>query len=210
MMERLRMFRTANRRLRGVTLIEAVLYIAIALALIIGGLVFFQQTSLAARTNDVARLLSSYTTELRALVSQARNVSWTQGGVERVLITSGAVPTTAIDMSQPEGRRIRHGWDSFLDATSTIPPPGSGVRFMRVRIFDIPVGACARLSTSNAAGELIWGTDLRSARVFDDTGGSATSIFPGDGFAQAAAVCRNRDLNGNGKIQVWYDLFVRD
>jgi hypothetical protein len=35
------------RRNRAVTLIEAVLYISIALALIVGGLVFFQQASTA-------------------------------------------------------------------------------------------------------------------------------------------------------------------
>ena len=40
---------------RGVTLIEAVLFISIALGLIVGGLVFFQQASLAARTNDAVR-----------------------------------------------------------------------------------------------------------------------------------------------------------
>ncbi len=42
-------------RRRGVTLIEAVLYISIALALIVGGLVFFQQASLAQRTNSAVR-----------------------------------------------------------------------------------------------------------------------------------------------------------
>ncbi len=39
------------KRLRGVTLIEAVLYIAISLALIVGGLVFYQQSAFASRMN---------------------------------------------------------------------------------------------------------------------------------------------------------------
>jgi hypothetical protein len=43
------------RRNRAVTLIEAVLYISIALALIVGGLVFFQQASTAQKTNATIR-----------------------------------------------------------------------------------------------------------------------------------------------------------
>ena len=45
-------------RKRGVTLIEAVLFISIALGLIVGGIVFFQQASLAQRTNDAVRTVS--------------------------------------------------------------------------------------------------------------------------------------------------------
>jgi len=52
------MFRSADRsprrRNRAVTLIEAVLYISIALALIVGGLVFYQQASTAAKTSTMA------------------------------------------------------------------------------------------------------------------------------------------------------------
>ncbi|MCA3441438.1 MAG: hypothetical protein INF50_14100, partial [Rhodobacter sp.] len=48
------------------TLIEAVLYIAVALALIVGGLVFFQQASLASRVNEQVRVLSALVAEARS------------------------------------------------------------------------------------------------------------------------------------------------
>ena len=57
-----------RRRNRAVTLIEAVLYISIALALIVGGLVFFQQASTAAKTSALVRQLSATLAEGRVLI----------------------------------------------------------------------------------------------------------------------------------------------
>ena len=57
-----------RRRNRAVTLIEAVLYISIALALIVGGLVFFQQASTAARTSAMVRHVSAIVAETRVLM----------------------------------------------------------------------------------------------------------------------------------------------
>jgi cell division protein FtsL len=57
-----------RRRNRAVTLIEAVLYISIALALIVGGLVFFQQASTAAKTSALVRQLSATLAEGRVQI----------------------------------------------------------------------------------------------------------------------------------------------
>ena len=63
--------RLGRIRRRGVTLIEAVLYISIALALIVGGIGFFQQASVAQRANNAVRNISALASEVRALYSQA-------------------------------------------------------------------------------------------------------------------------------------------
>ncbi len=47
-------------RRRAVTLIEAVLFIAVALAVIVGGLAFYQQASIALTTQKTIRLTSAF------------------------------------------------------------------------------------------------------------------------------------------------------
>jgi len=61
-------------RRRGVTLIEAVLFISVALGLIVGGLVFYQQASLSARVNQQVRVLSGIVAETRALFQNIPNI----------------------------------------------------------------------------------------------------------------------------------------
>jgi len=73
-------------RRRGVTLIEAVLFISIALGLIVGGLVFFQQASLAQRTADAVRNISALASETRALYQSS---IYFDGATESVLINVG-------------------------------------------------------------------------------------------------------------------------
>ncbi|MBL4541866.1 MAG: hypothetical protein JKP97_08670 [Rhodobacteraceae bacterium] len=58
---------TFGVRRRGVTLIGAVLFIAVALGVIIGGLVFYQQASTAAMTRNTIQQLTAYGSEIRAL-----------------------------------------------------------------------------------------------------------------------------------------------
>jgi hypothetical protein len=54
-------------RARGVTLVEAVLYVSVSLGLIIGGLVFYQQASRAAGWLEVRRGVEAINAEVRAM-----------------------------------------------------------------------------------------------------------------------------------------------
>jgi hypothetical protein len=79
--------------LRGVTLVEAILYVSVALGLIVGGLVFYQQTASAARVSDQVRQFSSQFSEIASLY---RSSSWKVGtsetrAINDVLIGSGAI-----------------------------------------------------------------------------------------------------------------------
>lgn len=51
-------------RRRGISLIEGVLYLVIALAVIVGGIVFFQQAQLSSQTMDLQRALMSSSSQL--------------------------------------------------------------------------------------------------------------------------------------------------
>lgn len=78
---------------RGITLIEAILFVSISLGLIVGGIVFYQQAALSARVNDQTRHFSSQFSEIRALLN---TTSWKTGlsdarEINDVLVSSGAI-----------------------------------------------------------------------------------------------------------------------
>ena len=77
---------------RGVTLIEAVLFISVALGLIVVGLVFFQQASLLARVNTQIRVLAAIATETRSLLLISGYRPAAREPHDTVLIAVGAVP----------------------------------------------------------------------------------------------------------------------
>lgn len=204
---------TNKKARRGVTLIEAVLFISIALGLIVGGLVFFQQASLAARTNDAVRSISSIASEVRA----AYRTQDSFAGLEPpVLIASGAVPSSQIvadaDGSGPlTAPGIVNEWNQ---AVGVAPSPATLVgfptatnvldRFFEITYNNIPEAACTRLATAsdgngpigpgivaisvrNSATPSAVITPVGSATTFSLTG--AVNITP----AQAAAACGNGD-----------------
>jgi hypothetical protein len=78
---------------RAVTLIEAVLFISIALGLIVGGLVFFQQASLAQRTQQTVRLINALLAESWAL---HQVTGYDYGDAMVPLVAAGAVPSSAL------------------------------------------------------------------------------------------------------------------
>ncbi len=101
-------------RLRGVTLIEAVLYISIALALIVGGLVFYRQASFASDFNSMNRLLSLTVVEARIFARDLPKPNpptsvtvYGAANFEAFLISNGSIPSVHLDMTQPASDRIR-------------------------------------------------------------------------------------------------------
>lgn len=159
-----------RRRCRAVTLIEAVLYISIALALIVGGLVFFQQASLASRVNEQVRVLS-------ALVAEARSHYTSQpsafaeliiyGGdpevfllgfpgerVDSVLVAAGAVPTIAVASppiaGSPYPAVLRTTWGGAIRMVGA--KRGPNLELM-IGLSQIPRQACARLASVSRTGQ---------------------------------------------------------
>ncbi|MCA3446241.1 MAG: hypothetical protein INF93_05900 [Rhodobacter sp.] len=146
--------RLGAARKRGVTLIEAVLYISIALALIVGGLVFFQQASLAQRTNSAVRNISAIASETRGLYQQANNFD---GFTAASLINAGAVPTSLIS-----GTNLVNEWGGTIAAGSTgatDTPPHSG---FTVTYPSLPTAACVRLTSTDSSGSGRVGSGIRS------------------------------------------------
>jgi type II secretory pathway pseudopilin PulG len=170
-----------KRRCRAVTLIEAVLYIAVALALIVGGLVFFQQASTAQKTSATIRQLSALLAETRVMVkgyplAQVTNpdlLSSTTLDITAFLIAAGAAPTdmiaSATTLSNPFG--------GTTSVNAAVLPWGPT---MLVTLTNVPRSACTRLltGTSGVSGSLEGGSTVVSTGFLN--GGA---VAPNAGFA---------------------------
>jgi len=134
------------RRRRGVTLIEAVLYISVALALIVGGLVFYQQAALASRMNTTVTLLSSLISEAQAVGAESRSLPFYEN-FTGYLVTRGSVPAAWLDKSKPLNEQIRNPWGGFVQVMAWFDtgPGGSPVFMVNLLVKDIPYEACTRL-----------------------------------------------------------------
>ncbi len=155
--------RLGTARKRGVTLIEAVLYISIALALIVGGLVFFQQASLAQRTNSAVRSISAIASEVRGLYQQSSNFD---GLTEGTLISAGAVPSSLIN-----GAALQNEWGGAVtvgpNAAQNNFPANSG---FIVTYAGVPREACVRLTSADVTGTGRVGSGIRGVNFKTPTG----------------------------------------
>ena len=157
----------AGGRLRAVTLIEAVLFISIALGLIVGGLVFFQQATLSARVTSQARSVASIVAELRNLL---RNVETTDSVLDPLLIAAGAVPAEQVAATPTDVRflgvvpsSLLTSWGTPLSAYFTAGgEPDAGTTQVRIALFGLPVEACSRLSIVTEGGS---GVAVGTSRV---------------------------------------------
>ena len=147
---------------RGVTLIEAVLFISVALGLIVGGLVFYQQAALAARTNAFIRQLAALVVETRVLyrgigISDTFDESdllssGIDGGVriDDVLVAMGAVPSDTIvpvrgSTALMPGSRLIHPWGGELSVMVGGLQTYSGGNMLQITALALPRAACMRL-----------------------------------------------------------------
>jgi hypothetical protein len=96
---------------RGVTLIEAVLFIAVALGLIVGGLVFYQQASRSATHQAVVRELQVVQGEVRGLyqVSKWDRLVTSQENMVPTLIAMEAIPRGMVSSTHANQIRLAYG-----------------------------------------------------------------------------------------------------
>ncbi len=193
------------KRRRGVTLIEAVLYISVALALIVGGLVFYQQAAFQSRMNSVVRTYSALIAEARTVTGEGFSIEGDAGvHFENLLYARGAVPAELWDATKPSGERLRLPFPN-MSATLGVLLAADGTSTIVLFQQNMPVNLCSRLfvvsrrDTRYANGA--FGTALFSDEVFG--GPSVLHFFdfsPSISLAQAGTYCRSADANGNGLV----------
>jgi type II secretory pathway pseudopilin PulG len=199
--------RLGSTRKRGVTLIEAVLYISIALALIVGGLVFFQQASLAQRTNSAVRNVSALASETRALYQASSSFA---GFSTSTLIDAGAAPSSIIN-----GANLQNEWGGAILAEPSnvdgIANDGFSVTYE-----NLPLAACVRLASydANGSGRVGSGIDevrfrvsalngLPSATAY--TAASAAQLAGGIDPTEASTLCNANDDAGGVDLEFRFD-----
>jgi hypothetical protein len=209
-----------RRRNRAVTLIEAVLYISVALALIVGGLVFFQQASTAAKTSTTVRQLSAIIAESKAvMVGYPANADPID--VTAYLISAGAVPQGMV--ASPASLVNPFGGNTTLILSYNTQYG----RLLQIILSDVPQGVCARLLTaSSGSDEAFPGATTKVA-----SGLSFSAVFAPPNFAmvprvfamnatQAGWMCKHGSLNytdktaqptspplsGNVFVSMWFAL----
>ena len=173
----------AARRERGATLIEAVLFTVIALGLITGGVVFFEQASMSAKTNSTIRLMASLQSQIRALhQSQA---DFGTAAMTTLLITTNAVPTSLQRDSDGDGTP-----DTIVsNMGGTVTVTGATANFT-VEVEEVPVDICSRIVPFNDIGSGPVGTGIVSVSDGTDTDSDGLTS------AEAATFCAKNASGG--------------
>lgn len=151
---------------RGVTLIEAVLYISIALGLIVGGLVFYQQATFSARMNDLTRLMTGIMAQANLTANTQRLNPGAGGGevdLSNAFVKMEAVPPEYIHTFDNGTSVILHPWSERppvdghriqvrLSSTGANTLPNFQIIFLHV-----PVEVCTRITAFSEDGNGLFG-----------------------------------------------------
>jgi len=186
------------KRRRGVTLIEAVLYIAVSLALIVGGLVFFQQASVLSRINQSVYVLGSIVAEARAVSVEGKVLAADGLLFENVLNRRDAIPQSFWDATKPSGQRLQLPFEGSY-AFMNVQFGGGLADQIFLSVANIPISMCVRVGASaNGTGVLGAGINQTSLK---DSPTSLGTIFIGSLNAGGmATTCKIADKNGDGRV----------
>jgi hypothetical protein len=195
--------RSPRRRNRAVTLIEAVLYISIALALIVGGLVFFQQASTAAKTSAMVRQLSAVVAETRVLI-KGQPASAVPVDITTYLIAAGAMPQDMV--GNATNALNAFGGQVFIQYQTI-----DSRQVISILINGIPQGVCARLLTASSGSDYVAGgsgatTVVSSGFISSGVRAGLATMLPDErpyamNPTQAGWMCKYGGANYNTKTQ---------
>ena len=135
---------------RGVTLTEAVLYISVALGLIVGGIVFYQQASRAVLFKEISQTLTAIDNEIGRIYYAAKGDMGIASGQNYnfapILISSGSIPPHMLYDNNVNSVRLGKNRADirFLNL--------SGTHVAAYEMYNVPAWLCNRLiRTDNRA-----------------------------------------------------------
>ena len=166
------------RRRRGATLIEAVLYIAIALALIVGGLVFYQQASLQSRTNDTARMFAAIIADARVVARESTPAQFLAigSGLAELLNSRGSIPANYWDATQPADQRLRLPFAGMY-ANISGSAWTDGTVWLTLHIWQMPVHLCSRLFVVSNQMDSVFAPGVKFTVIRDETAVGIPNVF---------------------------------
>jgi hypothetical protein len=149
-------------RQRGISLIEGILYLVLAISVVVGGIVVFQNAQLSNRVTETARGIVTIASETRALHQNARDFG--TADLTQALVNAGAVPSNFLNGAAP----ISHPWGGAVTVT------GDDQQFT-VALDAVPPEACVRLTSVDERGQGVAGIGI-AAVSFD--GGTTPQALP--------------------------------
>ena len=205
----------AHPRARAVTLIEAVLFISVALGLIVGGIVFYQQASEAARVQKQIRVLTAIVAELRAAAKTSGlggivNGIGTEANLDEYLALSGALPPDVIRPPSPNGVTLATSWETpLLVSLSPFAAQGEQNPVFTIWLQRLPVAACARLHVVDATGSGVFAdgiqrTGVHNVKPFINS--QIALVDPPISPDDAATACRAADTDNNGAVALQFEV----
>lgn len=165
-------------RQRGISLIEGILYLVLAISVVIGGITVFQNAQLSNRVTETARGLVAISSETRALHQNARDFG--TGDLTDAVINAGAVPSNFLNN---DGTEVRHPWGGAVTIT------GVDQQF-QVSLADVPSDACVRLTSVDARGQGVAGVGIASVSFDGGTTPDPVEVTPVD----SAVGCGNQTV----------------
>ncbi len=147
------------------TQLEAVLYIAVVTALVVGGMGLFGQADLATRSAAQMRLLASVVAETRTRIDATDDLATIpsvgdpllrNASVDEVLIAAGSIPDGFVKSAAPPNRlgwasAVRHEWGGAMNIL--VGRRDGHLPHMLVYLENLPAKVCIRLSSLTANGE---------------------------------------------------------
>jgi type II secretory pathway pseudopilin PulG len=123
---------------RGLTLIEALLFLGIAAIVIVGAVLFYNNASSAARTNDALTQINALTTGVKGLYSGTSRYGANGTSLVPAVINSGVAPRNTVN-----GAALVNPWGGATLITAN----GGGAHFTVV-MNAVPQDSCVRILTA--------------------------------------------------------------
>ena len=161
--------RAAARR-RGLTLIETAMVLAIAAVFIAGVMLFFQNASISAKTNEATSQLAAIQQAVRTVYAGQASYDAGTGSIVQGLIAPRSVPAKMVHTST---QTLRNAFNRDVD----VQPVANGANF-DVVFNGLPSDACAKMLTMDFGRGLLQVSGSPSAQTAGGTGGTSGSTGP--------------------------------
>ncbi|HBG98759.1 MAG TPA: hypothetical protein DDY29_08560 [Rhodobacteraceae bacterium] len=164
-------------RYRGVTLIEAVLFISIAMGIIVGGLQFYQQASTALRTEQTVRLATSLVAETHSLYRGSDiPAEAARARIDPTLVAAGGVVATALSGDPAAPIQAPWGGAVTLDSGTGRIDGTAGPLSLHLTFNDMPTTICTRVLKHDASASGPMGSGVIETGIVDLASGNPVVI----------------------------------
>lgn len=161
--------RAAARR-KGLTLIETAMVLAIAAVFIAGVMLFFQNASISAKTNEATSQLAAIQQAVRTVYAGQASYDSANGTIVQGLIATRSVPSKMVNTTT---QTLRNAFNGDVD----IQPVANGANF-DVVFNGLPSDACAKMLTMDFGRGLLSVSGSATVQSAGGSSGSSGSTGP--------------------------------